>query len=55
MKYIVLISAILGGALLYLLSHASGNAAVSGEYYTVLLSLNLVLVGALVVLICLLS
>ena len=52
MKYIVLISAILGGALLYLLSHASGNAAVSGEYYTVLLSLNLVLVGALVVLIC---
>ena len=52
MKYIVLISAILGGALLYLLSHASGNAAVSGEYYTVLLSLNLVLVAALVVLIC---
>lgn len=52
MKYIVLISAILGGVLLYLLSHASGNAAVSGEYYTVLVSLNLVLVGALVILIC---
>ena len=52
MKYIVLISAILGGGLLYLLSHASGNAAISGEYYTVLLSLNLALVAALVVLIC---
>lgn len=52
MKYIVLISAILGGALLYLLSQASGNAAMSGEYYSLLLWLNLLLVGALVILIC---
>ncbi|NBQ84586.1 MAG: HAMP domain-containing protein [Methylophilaceae bacterium] len=52
MRYIVSISAIVGSLLLYLLSHASSNGAISGEYYTLLLSLNIGLAIALVVLIC---
>ena len=43
MKYIVYISAILGAFLLYLLSNASANTAASGEYYTLLVTLNIVL------------
>jgi len=43
MKYIVFISATLGVVLLYLLSHASANTAVSGQNYTVLLGLNIAL------------
>lgn len=51
MRYIVFISVVLGGALLYLLSHASSNGAISGQYYTVLLAFNVGLALALVVLI----
>ena len=51
MKYIVIISAILGAFLLYLLSNASANTAASGEYYTLLVTLNIVLAVFLVVLI----
>lgn len=43
MKYIVIISAALGAFLLYLLSNASANTAASGEYYTLLVALNIVL------------
>ncbi len=41
MKHIVFISAALGAVLLYLLSHASANTAISGQNYTVLLGLNI--------------
>jgi nitrogen fixation/metabolism regulation signal transduction histidine kinase len=51
MKYIVFISAVLGGLLLYLLSNASANTAASGEYYTLLVALNIALAVLLVVLI----
>jgi nitrogen fixation/metabolism regulation signal transduction histidine kinase len=51
MKYIVYISAVLGAVLLYLLSNASANTAASGEYYTLLVSLNIALAVLLVVLI----
>lgn len=51
MKYIVIISATLGAFLLYLLSNASANTAASGEYYTLLVTLNIVLAVFLVVLI----
>jgi len=51
MKYIVFISASLGAVLLYLLSRASANTAASGNYYTVLLALNIALAVALIVLI----
>ena len=51
MKYIVFISASLGAVLLYLLSRASANTAASGNYYTVLLVLNIALAVALIVLI----
>ncbi|MES2012212.1 MAG: ATP-binding protein [Pseudomonadota bacterium] len=51
MKYVVLISATLGAFLLYLLSNASANTAASGEYYTLLVTLNVVLAVFLVVLI----
>ncbi|PKO46786.1 MAG: PAS domain-containing sensor histidine kinase [Betaproteobacteria bacterium HGW-Betaproteobacteria-22] len=51
MKYIVFTSAFLGGFLLYLLSNASANTAASGEYYTLLVVLNGLLVLILVVLI----
>lgn len=51
MKYIVFISAVLGAVLLYLLSHASANTAVSAHNYTVLLGLNIALAVFLSVLI----
>ncbi|MDR2875632.1 MAG: HAMP domain-containing protein [Methylobacillus sp.] len=43
MKYVVFVSVALGAILLYMLSHASANTAVSGQNYTVLLALNLAL------------
>lgn len=43
MKYVVFITATLGVVLLYLLSHASANTAVSGQRYTMLLVLNIAL------------
>lgn len=51
MKYIVFFSAALGLILLYLLSSASANTAVSGGYYKVLLYLNIALATLMVVLI----
>ena len=51
MKYIVYISALLGAVLLYLLSNASANTAASGEYYTLLVTLNIALAVLLLVLI----
>lgn len=48
MKYIVLVSAALGIFLLYLLSNASANTAASGEYYTLLVTLNVVLATFLI-------
>jgi nitrogen fixation/metabolism regulation signal transduction histidine kinase len=49
MKYIVLLSASLGAFLLYLLSNASANAAGSGEYYSLLVALNILLATFLIV------
>lgn len=51
MRYIVFISVALGLVLLYLLSLASANTAVSGDYYKILLYLNIALAGVLIVLI----
>ncbi|MEO1957077.1 MAG: ATP-binding protein [Methylophilaceae bacterium] len=51
MRYIVFFSALLGLALLYLLSLASANATVVGNYYKILLYLNIALATMLVVLI----
>ncbi len=51
MKYVVFIAIALGAVLLYLLSHASANTAVSGQSYTVLLALNVVLAGSLTLLV----
>lgn len=51
MRYILFISAALGLVLLYLLSLASANTAISGDYYKLLLYLNIALAGALVLLI----
>ena len=51
MKYIVFTSAVLGALLLYLLSNASANTAASGEHYTLLVTLNIILAALLVVLI----
>ena len=51
MKYIVLISAVLGAVLLYLLSHASTRSASVGNYYNLLLILNVALAVVLIVLI----
>ena len=51
MKYIVFTSATLGAILLYLLSNASANTAASGEYYTLLVALNIALAVFLIVLI----
>ncbi len=51
MRYIVFISVALGLVLLYLLSLASANTAVSGEYYKILLYLNIALAGVLILLI----
>jgi nitrogen fixation/metabolism regulation signal transduction histidine kinase len=48
MKYIVLFSASLGTFLLYLLSNASAYTAASGEYYTVLVTLNILLATFLI-------
>ena len=51
MRYVLLVSVALGLALLYLLSLASANTAISGDYYKILLYLNIGLAGALIVLI----
>lgn len=51
MKYIVFISAVLGAVLLYLLSHASANTALSGQNYTLLLALNIALAVFFIILI----
>lgn len=51
MKYFVFIGIALGAVLLYLLSHASANTAVSGQNYTVLLALNIVLAVSLTILV----
>ena len=51
MRYIVFGSAALGLVLLYLLSLASTDTASSGEYYKVLLYLNIALAGVLIALI----
>jgi len=48
MKYIVLLSATLGAFLLYLLSNASANTAASGEYYSLLVALNILLATFLI-------
>lgn len=48
MRYILGISAVLGIFLLYLLSNASANTAASGEYYTLLVTLNIALATFLV-------
>lgn len=51
MKYIVYISAVAGGFLLYLLSNASAKTAATGEYYNLLVVLNIALAIMLVLLI----
>ena len=51
MRYIVLVSVALGLMLLYLLSLASANTAISGQYYKILLYLNIGLATALIALI----
>ncbi|HOY71046.1 MAG TPA: ATP-binding protein [Methylotenera sp.] len=51
MKYVAIFSTVLGLFLLYLLSNASANTAASGEYYTLLVTLNITLAACLVVLI----
>jgi nitrogen fixation/metabolism regulation signal transduction histidine kinase len=53
MRYIVFFSTALGLILLYLLSLASANTAISGNYYKILLYLNIALATLLVVLITL--
>lgn len=53
MRYIVFASAILGLILLYLLSFAGANPASSGDYYKVLMYLNIALAALLLVLITL--
>jgi PAS domain S-box-containing protein len=50
-KYIVFIGIALGGVLLYLLSHASANTAVSGRSYTILLAINIALAVSLTALV----
>jgi PAS domain S-box-containing protein len=50
-KYFVFIGIVLGAVLLYLLSHASANTAVSGHSYTVLLALNIALAASLTALV----
>ena len=51
MRYILFVSVALGLVLLYLLSLASANTAISGDYYKILLYINIALAGALVVII----
>lgn len=53
MRYIVFFSTALGLILLYLLSLASANTAISGNYYKILLYLNIALATVLVMLITL--
>ncbi len=53
MRYIVFFSTALGLILLYLLSLASANTAISGNYYKILLYLNIALATVLVALIAL--
>ncbi len=47
MKYFVFLGLALGVVLLYLLSHASANTAVSGQSYTILLAVNIALAASL--------
>ena len=51
MKYVAFIGIASGAVLLYLLSHASANTAVSGQNYAILLAFNIVLAGALSILV----
>ena len=51
MKYVVFIGIALGAVLLYLLSHASANTAVSGQNYTILLALNIALASTMALLV----
>jgi len=51
MRYVVFVSVALGLILLYLLSLASANTAISGDYYKILLYLNIALAVVLTVLI----
>ncbi|MGB4811170.1 MAG: ATP-binding protein [Methylophilaceae bacterium] len=51
MKYVAFISTVLGFFLLYLLSNASASTAASGQYYALLVTLNIALAGCLVLLI----
>lgn len=51
MKYFVFLGLALGVVLLYLLSHASANTAVSGKSYTALLAINIALAAGLTALI----
>jgi nitrogen fixation/metabolism regulation signal transduction histidine kinase len=51
MRYVLFVSVALGLVLLYLLSLASANTAISGDYYKILLYINFALAAALVVLI----
>lgn len=51
MRYIVFVSVALGLMLLYLLSLASANTAISGDYYKILLYLNIGIASVLIVLI----
>jgi len=51
MKYIIFICAGLGVLLLYLLSRASANTAATGDNYTILLALNILIALILIVLI----
>jgi len=51
MRYVLFVSVALGLVLLYLLSLASANTAISGDYYKILLYINIALAGALIVLI----
>ncbi len=51
MKYIIAVGFLLGAFLLYLLSNASADTSASREYYTLLVTLNLLFVGVLVLLI----
>jgi len=53
MRYVVFVSAGLGLILLYLLSLASANTAIAGNYYKILLYLNIALAIVLVVLVTL--
>ena len=51
MKYIVSLSIVLAAVLLYLLSQASSQGPISGNYYTLLLVLNICLALLLLLLI----